>query len=580
MKNSQKKVFVTIFFAFCILFGIVVTFRPVDEIILKYVQIFFDKTLRKPERWINILQTAARIFIFFTFLIYFLFFLKTGINVKNSIKNILKDLKVNLLKENLIVTTGTNGIIFKKTVFIFAFSCIFLFIAYFNIITANFFYQDDIFRNYSGTRSWIEFSRYISDFFSIFLHNNLKLNDIAPLTQILSIIISAITLIILSQVLTQKISLASVLPLSIIFIFPFYSQNISYRFDSPYMALSIFFAVFPFLFEKESKAFIFTSVIGLILTCFSYQAALSLYILVTIYLCTKRLFQKDDTKKILFFVLKAVFAFCLALILFKLFFMNEMEISSASYFSTKISLSSVFENIKIYSKITLTYAGGIFTKLIIVFALLLSFIKSVKNYNSKKLFACLIFIVSTVLAFILSFGPYLIFERPTFTPRSFMGFNAFIALIFLNLTQNNISKKSKILYYSLTLCMIYSLVVFLYTYGNCLKNQTAYENFRVSMLIKDISEFQKDKEIFNISIKGSIDQSQKNQVALKNYPLIKDLITPFPNEYRSLNDEIFKSYNLNCTCDSKELTEEYKLIKDTYYHAIYKKDENLIVVLK
>ena len=309
-------------------------FSYIDNQIIRKIELVFNKTLRDPARWIDIIQHTLNLAIFTLLNIYFINFIPWGIKIKNEIKDSLGT---------------TKSVVYeKKSSSAFFFSCILLFIVYFNIITSNFYYADDVFRNYGGNRSWIGFSRYISEFLSIFLHNSLKLNDMAPLTQFIAIAFAGATIVLLSISLTGKVGFANVLALSAIFIAPCFAECVSYRFDSPYMTLSLFFAAAPFLFYRCKKAFPYVSIICLTLTCMSYQAALSLYILAAIYLFAKDSLVTGDAKKSLEQPLWALGAFALTLIIFKLFFMNKMQNKLDSYFSAQIVPAAFLGNAKAY----------------------------------------------------------------------------------------------------------------------------------------------------------------------------------------------------------------------------------------
>ena len=56
-------------------------------------------------------------------------------------------------------------------------------ICFSSIIRADFDYIDDMGRKVSGYRGWSNFSRFLSSFFSIFIHSGKYLTDISPLTQ-------------------------------------------------------------------------------------------------------------------------------------------------------------------------------------------------------------------------------------------------------------------------------------------------------------------------------------------------------------------------------------------------------------
>ena len=565
-KITSKELAVTILFSLIILFGISLCIPALDNIAIKYIEKFFHKTLRDPARWIDVIQNTSRICIFTLCLIYFLSYFTKGIELCGKIGARLSEIK--------------SQYFCRKTAIIFSILSLSLFIVYFNIITANYFFFFFVFRNYGGNRSWIGFSRYISEFGSIIIHNSLKLNDIAPLTQLLSILISSSAIMILSFALTEELKVKNLTALSLVFIAPFFAENISYRFDCPYMALSLFFAALPFLFKNDRMTFCFVSVISLLLTSFSYQAALTLYILCVLYLFVMGLYSKKDFKENFSFVLYAVASFIIAMLIFKLFFMNKMSNSDDDYFSSAISLSAFIPNSLQYIKTTFILNGGLLSKLLCLLSLMLLVINTIRT--SKKRFAAFILVLATiVVSYILSFGPYLIFARSVFAARAFMGFNVFLGLILLaNLEiASNLTKKSFIPAF-ITYATVYACTVFMFTYGNCLKNQKDYEDFRTKLIVQDLAEYSDKSTTYNISFNGSIGLSQKSRIALKNYPLISKMVPQRPTERHLWNEEVISVYNFKCTDKHTELTDDFILLKQTYYHDIYKSDNNYIVVLK
>mgnify|MGYP002624951477 CR=1 FL=1 len=455
--KSKKQLAITVLFLLILLFGIVISFSAIDTLILKYVEFFSHKTLRNPARWIDIIQNTSALVIFALSVTYFFCYIPYGVTIKARITEILGQYKIEY-------ATKRTGILFLGTVF-------FLFFAYFNVITANFFYSDDLFRNYGGNRSWIGFSRYISEFGSIFIHNSLKLTDIAPLTQLIAILIAALTVLIVSISLTDSIKIKNLFALTLIFIAPFYAENMSYRFDAPYMSMSLFFTSVPFLFKRDRVSFCCVSVISLLLTCISYQAALPLYVLAVIYLFVKSFLCKKDFSDSWKFVLCSVASFVAAMLIFKLFFMNKMTNNADDYFSTKINIFSFFTNCVTYIKLTFTQNGGLLTKVLFLISIVL-LVFSVSLCTRQNKFLSLILVsASIVISYALSFGPYLVFERPVFALRAFMGFNVLIAFIVLALfemqTRHNSLENVK---NSVASIFIYSCIVFLFAYGNVLKN--------------------------------------------------------------------------------------------------------------
>ena len=70
----------------------------------------------------------------------------------------------------------------------------------------------------------------------------------------------------------------------------------------------------------------------------SYQSGTSIYILLAIFFATSLWLKKESYQKIFTFVGLSVFSFALALVLFKLLFMNTINNGADSYSAT-VSLS-------------------------------------------------------------------------------------------------------------------------------------------------------------------------------------------------------------------------------------------------
>lgn len=563
--NNTKKTIFSVLYGITVLFCIGLKLNFIDNQILVIAEKIFSKTLRKPEKWIGIVHHTSSLVIFITSIVYFLIFTKSGGQLYSKIKESLYAFYNKLSSEKLYQH--------------FAFILVFLFLVFFKVIAANYFYADDVFRNYTGNRSWIGFSRYISEFFSIFLHTNINLNDIAPLSQIITIFIMAATLIMARGIFeSEKNSILKLLSLSFIFISPYFAENFSYRFDCPYMALSVFFSIFPFIFKDNLFLFSFVSTVSLIFTSISYQAALGVFIVFSIFIFFENFIQNKSIKSCIKFLSACCFSFILAMLIFKLFFMNTISNNSDDYFSSKTGFFYIFTNSFTYLKTTFSLFGNKLMKVLWISSIISFLFVSVKQSKRNKFITIFISIITILVSYLLSYGPYLIFERPVMLARAFMGFNAFIALVLMSIA-NYIEIKKSYCMQAILIFLIYSAIVFQYTYGNCIINQKEYENYRIQMILNDLSSITNKENDYKIDIKGNIDFSKKNRIALKNYPLLKSMIPQTLRETSSWNDEIFNGYNFKCKQESLSLTEQFNCVIKNYYYAIYKCDNKIIIFL-
>ena len=106
-------------------------------------------------------------------------------------------------------------------------------IAFYPIIRANFNYLDDLERVNVGYRGWLGFSRYISEFFSIFIHTGRYLTDVSPLTQIIATVFLTLSSVIVLHLFNKNkkvsfVNIVSVLPIGLC---PYFLECISYKYD-------------------------------------------------------------------------------------------------------------------------------------------------------------------------------------------------------------------------------------------------------------------------------------------------------------------------------------------------------------
>ena len=215
----------------------------------------------------------------------------------------------------------------KKNFFklFFIFFCIYI-ISLISLIRADINYDDDLGRVVVGYREF-GFGRYVSDFLSIFIHNSKYLSDVSPFTTIISVSIMSISSIMIIKILTEKelkefkwYDIAAALPIGMN---PYSLQCYSFKFDSPYMALSVLFSIIPFLFYKKdknnkNKEYIIISIIFTFLMCASYQASSGIYPMIVISMALIMFNNMEDKNEILKFIIKSCISYGVGLILFKL----------------------------------------------------------------------------------------------------------------------------------------------------------------------------------------------------------------------------------------------------------------------
>ena len=451
------------------------------------------------------------------------------------------------------------------------------------IIRANFLYLDDLRRALTGARIWYDYSRYVSEIASIFVHGDTNITDISPLPQLIAIFILAISGVLLVYVignrkLTVTGSLASV-PLGLS---PYFLECLSFKFDAPYFALSILASIIPFLFITRKKAFMFVSIVSLLVMCMTYQAASGIYVMIVLFLCFKDWSnRKKANKEILSFAGMAAVAFCSSLLLFRFFIMKSVEYDTDHALTKMYSLNKIIpgilNNIKDYA-ITINSDLSIIWKICILLIVFFFIIRSMYKSEHKKILSFFISIIFICLSFVLSFGAYIFLETLDFSPRMLMGFGVFLAIICIYVTEYNKSATLAVL--ALNWCFF----VFAFSYGNALADQVRYTEFRIGLLLHDLSTLDTnlDKDDISIQMKSSIDYTPTVMNISKHAPVIERLVPKGLGDVYWGPNYCLEHYNFapyKYTFDRIDIL-DLTVVLDSYYHTIKSDGENILVIIK
>ena len=196
------------------------------------------------------------------------------------------------------------------------------------ILRANFYYIDDMGRALFGYKQFDFFGRYIPQFFTSILHADSYLTDVSPLPQLLAVVILAMAAVTVLYLVTGRreftvLEYISTIPLCLS---PYFLECLSYKYDAPYMALSILASVVPVLFHQRGNLIYFASVfVGMLVVCMSYQAASGIFPMFVVLLAFLKWNDKEDWNIVLRFVLVSVAGYLSGMLLFAAFILNPTE---------------------------------------------------------------------------------------------------------------------------------------------------------------------------------------------------------------------------------------------------------------
>lgn len=437
----------------------------------------------------------------------------------------------------------------------------------------------------NGYKGWDDFSRYTSDFLSGFMHAGDYLTDVSPLTQAVATLELAIASIVAVYVIAGQRSLtvwlvAAVLPLGLS---PYFLECLSFKYDSPYMALSVLASVLPLLLMRRGRlAYGMAVIVCEIIVCTTYQAASGILPLLVIVVALRQWCSGCSTREVLSFVLFSAGAYLAALAIFKLFIMQPTSSYLPKTLPPLVELPmTFFDHLKSYVKLVLSD----FKKLwIVLMALVMfAFVWVMVRDTKRNRFATLaVTLGGLTLMVCLTFGVYPALDYPLFAPRAMYGVGALIAFPAIAVASSRHVLGGKMVILALSWCFF----VFSFTYGNALCVQSQWVDFRIASVIDDLNdleEFSTDEPKV-IQIKGSVGYSPILRNQPQDYQMLNRLVpVTFQGEWLWGIAGFAQYYGLpNAKVEvfDGSFGESLPLLQDGAYHAIYGDGERFLIVLK
>ena len=463
-------------------------------------------------------------------------------------------------------------------VFIFA---IFV-IGIFTIIRANYSYIDDMGRAAQGYNHLDNWSRFLSGALAVFVHANPTLMDISPLPQFFACLILAFGAFIFAYTVTKgKLTWLSCIATLPIGLSPYFLENLTFKFDAPYMALAVVFGIIPFLFISNRKAFVVVSFFGTLGTCLTYQSASGVYIVLTIFFAFLFYFEKKwELKKVFSFFATSAISYILALMVFRIFFMvNDNSYASTGMFGASEIVLGCLSNVKKYLSYLYIDLGQsvffVFFILTIVFCLL-----RILELKEKRIFLFVFMIVSLGLMMSLSFGAYLALKTPLWNPRAFAGVGVVLAAFCMLAVcgENKILRR----YSGIVITIFcYIMLVFAVCYGNTIAQQKEYNFLRTNLLITDLADICSDMNEVKLHINNNFETAPTVSTAAKILPLAKRLCNGIFGDNRWGYHYLSQYFHFNFLKVKENIDDrDFPILKENTYHVIKGKDGFITVTFK
>ena len=449
------------------------------------------------------------------------------------------------------------------------------------IVRANYHYVDDLGRTLEGYQLTGAFSRYLASVLSVFLHTDEWLTDISPLTQWVAALIMAYASILLLYIITEKTehtgwALAAVVPLGLC---PYFLECYSYKFDAPYMALSVLAAIAPLIYRgRPPVKFGIAAFVGTLIVCLTYQSATGIFPLLVVFLAFLMWIRGDSFKKLCDFVVPAAIGYVLGVLAFRYILM--VPIDNQEYVSATISPAYLLPNLKHYAMLITTQFNELWLWLIGL--IVLSFVYLAVKLTHQNRFATLILAIAALACMaILSFGVYVAFENPLFDPRGMYGFGVCVAALCVFVAEKlNVTKVA-------VAVLAWVLFVFSFTYGNALSLQNEYTEFRIQQVLTDLNHMYDtpDRKDATVQVVGTVGHAPAVENMIAEFGILKDLVTiqfrdsdSYWGDFKLVNyyhmDFLKKGYGADLT------GLDLPIVKDTVYHTIHADEKHILIVLK
>ncbi len=450
------------------------------------------------------------------------------------------------------------------------------------LLRADFSYEDDMDRAVYGYSGWSLSSRFLSNALSTFVHADDFLADASPLPQLISALILAAAGVTLLYVLYERADfsaaeLSALVPLGLN---PYFLQCFSYKYDSPYMALSVLCGVFPLLYRKRGGAmYVSAAALGTLGVCMTYQASTGVFPMLVILLALRMWLAGGSFKKSSLFCLKSALGYALGLAFFKIFIVMPVP----GYGAAIPALGEIIPNLKSncpeYARLALSDFRPLWLALAAITAIL-ALAKSARR--SKRPMAA--GLAMTALAFammlILCFGMYPALSVQFFAPRAMLGLGVFITLLMAVLLQGRGNVYARLPAFALSWCFF----VFAFVYGNALDRQREYADFRIQTAISQLCEYdgRQTGEPVEVQLAGDIGLAPAVRETAERYAVLKRLVpSVFAGGERWGEYRFYEYYGKIARYEGPDLqSANLPVISDSVYQTIRSDGERALIELK
>ncbi|MCG7388270.1 glucosyltransferase domain-containing protein [Pantoea sp. ACRSB] len=422
-------------------------------------------------------------------------------------------------------------------------------------------YIDDLGRTLYGYTGWGANGRPLSDIVMQVMSFGGLLLDLSPLNQMLGIVLICLTLYFYCLKNFKNINTAGIFITIFLFLAnPYYIENISYKYDSLPMALSMVMLILPFIIKNEHYASKILSIAFVFASLSFYQASIGLFAILTVIEIIANNIENGN-KKVFLSIANRTMQLIIGFILYKILIApNFVEGEYNLVHSQTIPLSQdsihiVKDNIiQVYWFLNAYLVTvPLFLKIIVSCAISYSLISDCtalcKSSVKNNLLSILITLSSPVLVVFLALAPLVMLKNPVFAPRVLLALSGVIILYTYLILKN---LKSPYIQSIIFIPVIWLSMVYSYAYSTSSKSQASLDTLISSSIFQEVTHYGRDFKYVNVN--GVMPNASQLKISISKFPLMSKLIPIYLNYDWLWGAELLNHYGMNL--QYKVLTKE------------------------
>ncbi|MDR2833784.1 MAG: glucosyltransferase domain-containing protein [Streptococcaceae bacterium] len=453
----------------------------------------------------------------------------------------------------------------------------------------NFPYIDDNLRRANGIPNFgAHYSRWVSEIASWVVQGSRRVTDLGLTTFILSAFILTVTSVLFVYVLVgKKATILSFILSSIIGLNPWFLNAVAFRFDTPYISLSLLFSVLPFLWwKKEKRNFVIFSTIGLFCMYNTYQASSGIYLVLALLMLLTDFLNGKEVKNVVLLGLYSLLSFFLGTVLY----MGQLQILPATANETSQIMkddyfSKIVTNLHTYFSTIYHHSARIWIFMSVVSILCFAFSMLYQVKIAKKLafgYLSIYFILSAIA----SFGIYIFLENPIApdAPRYNYGFAVWLISMFILASTQIRLKPINILKNVVFGLFSYYLISFVFVFSSMLHIQKDIFEHQSIMLAQELTQiYEPGDQVF---IQGFLRDSEVFKSTTRNYPILSQIVPS--NIHSTYFNQLWFSQatgmpQMNATpvgFDAQSYFKGHETRQSNFRFDIYKIEQTIYVITK